>query len=254
MAMKENALMDASDGANDSAAIRTPETAYTGHDASDYDALRFRDRAGQAIHRRELEKVLAILEGKEGLEPVLEVGCGTGRLLAEVHRRGYRIDGCDGSADMLAEVRKKGLGDLHLFQSPANAIDAPDATYGFAYSVRVLNQLPSPAYALETVAELLRVTRPGGLVLIDFINEKRPRAGISARRETTRLSVDGLMESAARSGGKTIAIASNFVLGMQAYKRVPGALVPAVDGLDRALSTLMPKGGSRVYVTLRKVG
>lgn len=52
-------------------------------------------------------------------EPVLDVGCGTGRLLLDYLQQGIDIDGVDNSAEMLALCRRKaaGLGltpNLHL--------------------------------------------------------------------------------------------------------------------------------------------
>jgi 2-polyprenyl-3-methyl-5-hydroxy-6-metoxy-1,4-benzoquinol methylase len=36
--------------------------------------------------------------------PILDAGCGTGRLLSPLHEEGYDVDGCDVSSDMLARV------------------------------------------------------------------------------------------------------------------------------------------------------
>lgn len=44
-------------------------------------------------------------------QPVLDVGCGTGRLLLVLLRAGIDIDGCDLSGDMLQYCRKKALGE-----------------------------------------------------------------------------------------------------------------------------------------------
>src|SRR4029079_13281768 len=40
-------------------------------------------------------------------QPALDAGCGTGRLLVPWLRRGYDVDGCDVSADMVARCRER---------------------------------------------------------------------------------------------------------------------------------------------------
>jgi SAM-dependent methyltransferase len=45
---------------------------------------------------------------REAGEPVLDVGCGTGRLLLEYLGEGIDVDGADVSPDMLAYCRKLG--------------------------------------------------------------------------------------------------------------------------------------------------
>jgi SAM-dependent methyltransferase len=43
-------------------------------------------------------------------QPALDVACGTGRLLLAYLREGLDVDGCDVSADMLAECRRLAAG------------------------------------------------------------------------------------------------------------------------------------------------
>ena len=61
-------------------------------------------------------------------QPVLDVACGTGRLLLPLLQNGVDIDGCDISEDMLHHCRRKaaeaGLSP-HLYPQPMNAFDLP---------------------------------------------------------------------------------------------------------------------------------
>ena len=43
----------------------------------------------------------------EHAQPVLDAGCGTGRLLVPWLQAGINVDGCDASADMVALCRKR---------------------------------------------------------------------------------------------------------------------------------------------------
>lgn len=98
----------------------------------------------------------ALLEAINGATSVLEIGVGTGRLLAQVHAP-VRI-GVDIAAGMLARATEKGLrvvlGDGHELPFADGAFDAVIAGKG---SMRYL----TPARAL---AEARRVVRPGGTI------------------------------------------------------------------------------------------
>jgi len=56
--------------------------------------------------------------------PILDAGCGAGRLLAPLHEEGFDIDGCDGSADMIERCRKR-VPDATLWTSPLHELDPP---------------------------------------------------------------------------------------------------------------------------------
>jgi SAM-dependent methyltransferase len=61
-------------------------------------------------------------------EPVLDVGCGTGRLLLDFMQDGIDIDGVDNSPDMLERCRQKaaGLGlEPRLYQQPMETLKLP---------------------------------------------------------------------------------------------------------------------------------
>lgn len=61
-------------------------------------------------------------------QPVLDVACGTGRLLLPLLRAGIEVDGCDLSNDMLYHCRKKAAGEgfnPNLYMQPMHAFDLP---------------------------------------------------------------------------------------------------------------------------------
>jgi SAM-dependent methyltransferase len=61
-------------------------------------------------------------------QPVLDVGCGTGRLLLDFLQQGFDIDGVDNSAEMLALCRQKAelLGlTPRVYQQPMQRLDLP---------------------------------------------------------------------------------------------------------------------------------
>jgi SAM-dependent methyltransferase len=99
---------------------------------------------------------------------VLDVGCGLGddvRALATLVGPTGRAVGIDASEAMIAEARKRsedtGL-PVEFVVGDAHRLDLPDASFDACRTERTLDYVAEPARA---VAELARVTRPGGHVV-----------------------------------------------------------------------------------------
>jgi SAM-dependent methyltransferase len=97
---------------------------------------------------------------------ILDVGCGTGafdRQLAERLGEGARIDAVDVNPFFLREAAEL-AGDLgkriRFAPGSATALPFPDQTFECVFSITVLEECD----AEKAIAEMLRVTRPGGRV------------------------------------------------------------------------------------------
>lgn len=114
-------------------------------------------------------------------QDVLDIGCGTGALTLRAARRGARVKGIDIDAAMLEIARNRvgqgGLaGSVELVEMGVAELDAEDpARYDVVMSGLCFSELNDEeiAYAL---AEVRRVLRPGGLVLL--ADEIVPQSGI----------------------------------------------------------------------------
>jgi ubiquinone/menaquinone biosynthesis C-methylase UbiE len=100
---------------------------------------------------------------------ILEAGCGTGLLLEEAARVGRSAIGLDLSRGMLAQARQRGL---RVVQGSLTQIPLPDASVDLVYSMKVLAHVPP---IREALAELARVTRAGGHLLLEFYNPRSLR-------------------------------------------------------------------------------
>lgn len=80
---------------------------------------------------------------------------------------------------------------IRFVEGSLTAIPAPDASYGAVYCISVLEHLPDPAAALD---EILRVLRPGGLLLATFDVAADERAPIGPR--VARALLDRILAAA----------------------------------------------------------
>ena len=95
---------------------------------------------------------------------VLELGCGTGLILARVAEVAKEAVGIDLSEGMAQRAKDRGL-DVHI----GSVCDLPfeDDQFDLAYSFKVLAHVPDIDSA---VREAARVIRPGGHLLLEFYN------------------------------------------------------------------------------------
>lgn len=240
--------------AEDVSDIAMRDSAYTVSRASDYDEIRFVDKSGATIHEVERNCLYRALEKTTNTKKILEVGCGTGRLLVELHNDGFEVDGADASGAMLEQLKLKfANSDMkpELYLCEAAKLDAEANSYDFTYSIRLLNQTESSGYALEVIKDMIRVTKPGKWVLVEFVNEYRPRLGYN-KQTTTRVKPKEARKIAEQSGAEFVCWDGAFFVSMQAFYKTPNFLLPALKVIDRAGSFLFPRLCSRCYLMLRK--
>lgn len=107
----------------------------------------------------------------DAVRDVLDVGCGVGHwgmLLASVMPTGVRVTGIDREPSWVSEASKRararGLdGRFSYVHGAAERLPFPDDSFDLTTCQTLLIHLPDPAAA---IAEMSRVTRPGGLVVV----------------------------------------------------------------------------------------
>ena len=113
----------------------------------------------------EMEIVEPLASGRD----VLEVGCGTGLILARLARSAKSARGVDLSPGMLERAKQRGL---EVSEASATALPFPDASFDVVCSFKVLAHVPDIELALS---EMARVCRPGGHVVAEFYNPQSLR-------------------------------------------------------------------------------
>jgi ubiquinone/menaquinone biosynthesis C-methylase UbiE len=104
---------------------------------------------------------------------LLDLGCGTGLFLREVKRNHPRlaVTGLDLSAPYLDVARRRlaAWSCIELVEAAAESIPADNASFDIVTCVYLLHELP-PAARRQVAAEIRRVLRPGGvLILVDSL-------------------------------------------------------------------------------------
>ena len=112
------------------------------------------------IDELELDLVRRYGAGKD----VFEAGCGTGLLLREAAGVARSAVGLDLSRGMLTPARARGL---RVVQGSLTDVPLPSESFDLVYSMKVLAHVPPIERA---VAELARLVRPGGHLLLEFYN------------------------------------------------------------------------------------
>ena len=107
-----------------------------------------------------IEQSFAPISGRD----ILDIGCGTGVLARSLAKLGAVVTGIDPSSEALVRARETAPAAT-FHEAPAQALPFASETFDGAVFLNALHHVPEPAMA-DALREALRVTRPGGAVVI----------------------------------------------------------------------------------------
>ena len=146
---------------------------------------RFSDQAELIAERQDrraaalAEKVRLFVEAT-GEERALDVGTGAGALALALAPLVREVVGVDRVPELLEEARKRAPASVSFVEADATHLPFEPASFDLTATARTLHHVPRPELV---VAELARVTRPGGHVLVvDQIAPADPLAALELDR------------------------------------------------------------------------
>ncbi|NNN09452.1 MAG: class I SAM-dependent methyltransferase [Acidimicrobiaceae bacterium] len=177
---------------------------------------------------------------------VLDVGCGTGRLTALLEASGATVVGLDLDPSMLMIASSRTRGRLIL--SDALTIPVGDEIFDRVIAVTLCEFTHDPG---AVFAELSRVTRPGGRIVVGALNPRSPW-GLRWRR---RLRRPPWSDTEFISRRELLALASPFGrVSIRAALYAPGTIVGLriVGPVLERLGALVPTLGAFQVVAIDK--
>ncbi len=139
-------------------------------DVATYDERRYAGPANvykQKVMANAYKKLIGCLKGQR----ILDVGCGTGRGVVEFAQEAQFATGSDASPDMLifAASKAASLPNCTFVCAYAQHLPFRDATFDVVTGLNFLH-----LFSLETqrimVADMKRVAKPGGILVLEFDN------------------------------------------------------------------------------------
>jgi ubiquinone/menaquinone biosynthesis C-methylase UbiE len=134
---------------------------------------------------REMGQRTATLARIQPGDAVLDVGCGTGTLTMDVQRRvgsAGRVAGVDPSLEQIARASSKAARRHVPIEFRIGGIEQlpfPDLTFDVVLSTLMMHHVPK-SLQRQGLAEIARVLKPGGRLVIADFRHKRERQGRSA--------------------------------------------------------------------------
>ncbi len=211
---------------------------YEKHGADRNDLLRNPEVTFQtfAFDRANIRALQQIDVDRESAK-VLDVGCGTGASLVQFIRLGFRpenLTGVDPSAERISRAQRD-FPSVAFKCENGDSMTLPDAMFDIAFESTLFMMLTSEDVARRVAAQMLRVTRPGGyLMLTDWryaMPKSRDHRPMSSGRIASLFGVGTTTDVVARERGALVPPLGRFL-----SRRAPSlyflvqALVPFAVG------------------------
>ena len=138
--------------------------------ASSYDMLR--DNRSEITRMNAIDQVEYVLKCFDGIEEIVEVGCGTGKFTIPLAQAGKKVLAIDYSDEMLEIVRKKAIEygidkNIELKNGDIENLDIPSNSYKAVLSIAVARHFENQNKA---IFELSRILEKSGVLVIDYLS------------------------------------------------------------------------------------
>ena len=115
---------------------------------------------------------IKILMQDNNLKKVLDVGCGTGKLIRFLNENGFEANGCDNAGEALKiarQLNKKG----NVVKASATKLPFKNCSFDLVASISLVEHL-TKSEAKKFISEVKRILTPGGFVFLITPNFSSP--------------------------------------------------------------------------------
>ena len=204
---------------------------------ADYDRWRFGNAGGRYVNERELDAVVSLLRDVPRDARLLDLPCGTGRLLERLRTAGFtNLVAADYSAEMLRSTEGR-LGNTRVSRHDALRTGFRAGAFDAAVSLRFTFHTSELKGILK---ESARTLRPGGTLVFDTLRWS-PRTlapGLDKKLGGTLFTYsDAVVRDLARTEGFTVEEQrAMLLLPSFAYRLIPGLVVRGVDRVEKSVA------------------
>ncbi len=155
--------------------------------------------------------------------PVLELGCGTGRVLLPIAERGFACVGIDRSPAMLAQFRAKpGAETVELSCASMESFDLNGRKFRLVYSAfSAFQHLETVAEQLACLARVRAHLEPGGMFAFDVFNPRLEAMAVASEPESLDLTFTYNGNAVKRFSAVTRDRATQLIQVTMRYKEDP---------------------------------
>jgi SAM-dependent methyltransferase len=178
---------------------------------------------------------------------ILDVGCGTGSSLFQFVRLGFKPEnmaGVDTSDERIAEARRR-MPAADFRCESGDRMSHETGRFELVFESTLFMMLTSDDVAAPIAAEMIRVTRPGGFVMLADWRYSEPRSkthkAVSRKRIRRLFDVGGATEVVSRDRGALVPPLGRFL-----SRRAPA--------LYFVVQTFFPPAVGQITTVLRKIG
>lgn len=138
-------------------------------EAGQYHARRYGTRYGSLFRHLHHYVLTELLSELPRTSNVLEVACGTGHTTQLLSKNGFRLFASDLTPEMMLQARERVGGNATFVRTDAFRLPFPDSAFDAVVSTRFLHLFQYGEQRM-LLAEMHRVLKPGGLLVVDFDN------------------------------------------------------------------------------------
>lgn len=115
----------------------------------------------------------------ENARSILDIGCGNALILSFLAEYFSNINGID-YAEAMIKKAKILLPEGNFITGEAANLDYADKSFDHVLSYSIFHYFPNEKYVFRVIDEILRVTKPGGIILIGDILDAKYESNIKA--------------------------------------------------------------------------